>query len=197
MQRVVLFSLVLVVSVLVSFRASAHVVVFPREAKPGSYEAFSVRCPNEKDKATVKLELEIPANEVAIHQYEPKPGWKVAVEKDTSGNATKVTWTAEGEGLLAGQFVEFRIMGKIDADAKAIGWKAFQTYEGNEVVAWTGEAGSKTPAPVTKLSASAKSAETVAPVVEEGGKAKLAFNVALAALGLSVVALFFRSAREG
>lgn len=180
-----------------TFSSFAHVVVFPREAKPGSYEAFSVRCPNEKDKATVKLELEIPANEVAIHQYEPKPGWKVTVEKNTSGNATKVTWTAEGEGLLPGQFVEFRIMGKIDADAKAIGWKAFQTYEGNEVVAWTGEAGSKTPAPVTKLSASAKSAETVAPAVEEGGKAKLAFNVALAALGLSVVALFFRSGRKG
>ncbi|MCD6052550.1 MAG: ycnI [Verrucomicrobia bacterium] len=190
MQRVVSFPLTLLAFVLMSFAVSAHVVVHPREAKPGSYEVFMVRCPNEKDKATLKLELEIPAKNVAIHHYEAKPGWKIALEKNSDGDATKVTWTAEGEGLLPDQFVEFRIMGKIGADAQSLTWKAHQTYAGDEVVAWTGEAGSKTPASVTKLNAAAKSAEATTPVASANeGKAKLAFNVALGAVILSVIAL--------
>ena len=189
MQRVVLFPLILLVVALTSFDVLAHVVVHPREAKAGSYETFSVRCPNEKDKATLKVELEIPVKDVAIHHYETKPGWKIAMEKNTSGDATKVTWTAEGEGLLPDQFVEFRIMGKIGADAQSLIWKAHQTYAGDEVVAWTGESGSKTPASITKLNAAAKSAEsTTAPVAGNDSKSKLAFNVALAALVLSIVA---------
>lgn len=189
MRRFTFLAAALLALVLTATNSFAHVTVYPREAKPGSYEAFTVRCPNEKDKATVKVELEIPANEVAIHHYEAKPGWKIAMTKDTSGNATKITWTAEGEGLLPDQFTEFRIMGKINADAKAIGWKAYQTYAGDEVVAWTGEPGSKTPAPVTKLIASAKSTDAPAQVANDDSKAKLAFNVALGALLVGVVAL--------
>ncbi|HEY1170636.1 MAG TPA: DUF1775 domain-containing protein [Verrucomicrobiae bacterium] len=186
MQRVVLLIALWCSSLVVH----AHVVVHPREAKAGSYETFSVRCPNEKDKATLKVELEIPAKDVAIHHYETKPGWKIAMEKNTSGDATKLTWTAEGEGLLPDQFVEFRIMGKINADAQSIVWKAHQTYAGDEVVAWTGEPGTKTPASVTKLNAVAKNTETaVTTTASDDGKAKLAFNVALGALVLSVVAL--------
>jgi len=186
----------MLVFILTTSQAIAHVVVFPREAKAGSYEAFTVRCPNEKDKATVKVVLEIPAEEVAIHQYEPKPGWQITLEKNTSGDATKVTWTAEGAGLLPDQFVEFRIMGKINAEAKAIGWKAYQTYEGDDVVAWTGEVGSKTPAPVTKLNATAKSEDSTTAAPVDSGKAKLAFNMALGALLLSVVALLLGFMRK-
>ncbi len=190
MQRVVMFPLVLLMVALTSFDVSAHVVVHPREAKAGSYEVFMVRCPNEKDKATLKLELEIPVKDVAIHHYEAKPGWKIALEKNSDGDAVKVTWTAEGEGVLPDQFVEFRIMGKIGADAQSLVWKAHQTYAGDEVVAWTGESGSKTPASVTKLNAAAKSADAAAPTTSANdGKAKLAFNVALGAVMLSVIAL--------
>lgn len=175
---------------MVLFSAHGHVVVHPREAKAGSYEAFTIRCPNEKDKPTVKVELEIPAGDVAIHHYEPKPGWKVALEKNTSGDATKVTWTAQGDGLLPDEFVEFRIMGKINNDAKSLVWKAHQTYAGDEVVAWAGEPGSKTPASVTKLVTSTKSEGTVtATTGGDDAKSKLAFNVALGALVLGAVAL--------
>lgn len=196
MQRAILSLAFLIALTMMPKESRAHVVVYPREAKAGSYEAFTVRCPNEKDKATVKVALEIPTDAVAIHHYEPKPGWQITLEKNTSGDATKVTWTADGSGLLPDQFVEFRIMGKINADAKTIGWKAYQTYEGDEVVAWTGEAGSKTPAPVTKLGAAAKSESSATTAAPADDKAKLAFNVALGALLLSVVALLLGFMRK-
>lgn len=196
MQRALLSLVFLIVLTLMPMESRAHVVVYPREAKAGSYEAFTVRCPNEKDKATIKVALEIPADAVAIHHYEPKPGWQITLEKNTSGDATKVTWTAEGAGLLPDQFVEFRIMGKINADAKAINWKAYQTYEGDEVVAWTCEAGSKTPASVTKLDASAKSENSATATPPTDGKAKLAFNMALGALLASVVAILLGFMRK-
>ncbi len=196
MQRASLSLAFLIILTLMPMESRAHVVVYPREAKAGSYEAFTVRCPNEKDKATIKVALEIPADAVAIHHYEPKPGWQITLEKNTSGDATKVTWTADGAGLLPDQFVEFRIMGKINAEAKAIGWKAYQTYEGDEVVEWTGEAGSKTPAPVTKLGATAKSDEPATTATPVDGKAKLAFNLALGALLASVVAILLGFLRK-
>lgn len=170
-----------------NFSAAAHVVVYPREAKAGSYEVFTVRCPNEKDTPTMKLELDIPASEIAIHNYEPVPGWKAELEMDTSGNATKITWTTEGEGLLPHQFGEFKIMGKIDSEAKSITWKAHQTYTGsNGVVDWTGEAGSKSPASVTKLSSGDKAA--MAGQAGNSAQSKMAFNLALAALIVGVIA---------
>lgn len=133
--------------------ASAHVTVYPSETSQGSYEKFTVRVPSEKDIATVKVEVKIPA-EAEISRFEPKPGWKYDLTKDAaSGKITSVLWTAEGSGLTSTEFGEFNMQGKVGSNASQIVWKAYQTYQDGSVVEWTGAPGSDKPASVTQVKA--------------------------------------------
>lgn len=130
--------------------ALAHVVVFPREAAPGSYEKFAVRVPTEKDSPTVGVEVLIPEG-VNITRFEPKPDWTYALERDDTGKIVKVIWTATGPGLGATEFGEFYMQGRVADDATELVWSAYQTYGDGEVVGWTGPAGSDKPASVTAV----------------------------------------------
>jgi uncharacterized protein YcnI len=130
--------------------ASAHVVVNPENALKGTFQEFTVRVPNEKDIPTVKVELDVPAA-VDISQFNPLPGWKYDLTKDSSGKITKITWTSTGDGIAASQFEKFTIAGLISKNATAIDWKAHQTYKDGSVVDWVGNDTSDTPAPVTKV----------------------------------------------
>lgn len=130
--------------------ALAHVVVFPREAAPGSYEKFAVRVPTEKDSATVGVEVLIPEG-VNITRFEPKPDWTYELERDDTGKIVKVVWTATGPGLGPTEFGEFYMQGRVADDATDLVWAAYQTYEDGEVVAWTGPVGSDKPASVTTV----------------------------------------------
>ncbi|WP_261303626.1 YcnI family copper-binding membrane protein [Paenibacillus andongensis] len=141
--------------ILLSGIASAHVSVLPSEAKQGSYEKFTVRVPNEKDIPTVKVEVKFPIDDVAISRFAQTPGWKYEAVKDASGKITSAIWTATGDGVLAGEFIEFETQGKVGDKATSISWKAYQTYKDGSVVEWTGAAGSDKPASVTKVVAGA------------------------------------------
>jgi uncharacterized protein YcnI len=130
--------------------ASAHVVVNPENAIKGTFQEFTVRVPNEKDIPTVKVELDVPAA-VDISQFNPVPGWKYDLTKDSSGKITMIIWTSTGDGIAASQFEKFTIAGLISKNATAIDWKAHQTYQNGSVVDWVGNDTSDTPAPVTKV----------------------------------------------
>ena len=94
-------SSMMIASMLLVGIASAHVVVYPKEATQGSYEVFTVRVPSEKESATVKVEVKFPLDSVAVSRFEPKAGWKYEITKDAAGKITGVTWTATGDGLGA------------------------------------------------------------------------------------------------
>ncbi|MGG1572388.1 YcnI family protein [Fictibacillus sp. NRS-1165] len=130
--------------------ASAHVVVFPQQTMQGTYEKFSVRVPSEKDVPTVKVKVEIP-KDVEISRFEPMPGWRYSIEKDSTGLIKSVTWTAEGKGIAATEFTEFNMQGKVGDKAKKIVWKAYQKYKDGSTVAWEGPESSETPASVTQV----------------------------------------------
>lgn len=71
--------------------ASAHVTVLPKETTQGSYEMFTVRVPSENETVpTTKVKVEFPAD-VIISRFEPKPGWKYEIEKDSTGKIASVT----------------------------------------------------------------------------------------------------------
>ncbi len=167
--RSLIFCLLVLLALSTLSSAHAHVVVYPKEAAPGSYEMFTIRVPNEKDSATTKLRLDIPAKSVRISHVEAVPGWKYELEKNTSGENEGVTWTATGPGLPPEEFIEFKIIGKVDEEASELVWKAYQTYAKEGVIEWTGEKGSKTPASVTTLRARAAS----------GGNSHGLINIAL------------------
>ncbi|WP_232695923.1 YcnI family copper-binding membrane protein [Brevibacillus daliensis] len=131
---------------------SAHVVVYPQEVTQGSYEKFSIRVPSESESPTIKVEVKFP-EEVSISRFEPKAGWSYEPTKDASGKIVGVVWKATGEGLLANEFTEFNMSGKVGENATNISWKSYQTYKDGKVVEWTGAADSNTPASLTKVTA--------------------------------------------
>ncbi|TMV15910.1 YcnI family protein [Paenibacillus thermoaerophilus] len=186
--------------------AFAHVTVQPAEVTAGSYQVFTVRVPSEKESATVKVEVKIPEG-VTISRFEPKPDWKYELQKDSSGKIVSVVWTATGQGLGATEFGEFRMNGKVDAEAKELVWKAYQTYQDGSVVEWVGADGSKTPASVTTVKPAPAGAGTDshghvnessgdAHGHEDSGNDTLPLTLSIAALALSAVSLLMALRRK-
>ncbi|HJV46812.1 MAG TPA: YcnI family protein [Bacillota bacterium] len=153
----------LIISVFILFLfsgiASAHVTVIPNQATEGSYEVFTVRVPNEKEIPTTKLEVKFPS-EVNVSRFEPRPGWKYDLTKDSTGKITSVIWTATGEGITSTEFGQFNMQGKVENGAKEISWKAIQTYKDGSTVEWVGAPGSDKPASVTKVTPKSATAPT-------------------------------------
>lgn len=128
--------------------AAAHVTVQPREVTQDSFEVFTVRVPTEKQAPTVTVEVQFPQG-VTVSRFEPKPGWKYEIKKDSANRIVGVVWS--GGSLGPTEFGEFRMQGRIDKNATRLEWKAIQTYGDGSVVEWTGPEGSEHPASVTKV----------------------------------------------
>ena len=69
--------------------ASAHVTLQPSTAPADGFTRLDVRVPNERDDAaTVKVDVQLPPG-FAFVSYEPRPGWKVAVERGKAERADR------------------------------------------------------------------------------------------------------------
>ncbi|MEU0130334.1 YcnI family protein [Streptomyces sp. NPDC006289] len=157
--------------------AFAHVGVQPvGEAAKGGYATVNFKVPNERDDAsTVKLEVSFPTDHpLASVSPQPVDGWKIDVTrsklakplevhgKKINEAVSKVTWTAEGDGIEAGFFQQFPLsLGQLPEDADQLVFKALQTYSNKEVVRWIeepAEGGEEpaNPAPVLALTAPAE-----------------------------------------
>ncbi|MEU1004817.1 YcnI family copper-binding membrane protein [Streptomyces tibetensis] len=157
--------------------AFAHVTVQPEgTAAKGGYAVIDFKVPNERDDAsTTKLEVNFPADHpLASVMPEPMPGWKIDVTKSKLDKplemhgekiteaVTKVTWTADGEGIKAGFFQKFPVsIGTLPEDTDQLAFKALQTYSNKEVVRWIevpqkGKEEPDNPAPVLELSAASE-----------------------------------------
>jgi uncharacterized protein YcnI len=140
--------------------ALAHAVVFPKASTPGAYEKYTLRVPNEKTVATVKVELRFPAD-VRVTAFGDVPGWQLEVLTDSAKRIVGAVWT----GTLPPQrFVELPFVAANPRTATRLVWPTFQTYADGERVEWTGPEGAKAPASVTTLadpaSAGAQPGET-------------------------------------
>lgn len=127
--------------------ALAHVTVWPRESTKGARERYTVRMPNEKDVATIRVEARFPP-EVQVLSFEQKPGWTIEPRRGPDGRIVGAVWTGV---LPPAQFVEFGVLARNPKAADSIAWAFIQTYEGGVVVEWTGPAGSAAPASVVTL----------------------------------------------
>jgi uncharacterized protein YcnI len=192
-RALVAASLVGAVSALLPTAANAHVTVWPRAASHGAYERYVVRVPNEKDVATTRVEIRFPAA-VRISSFLDVPGWKLEVVTDSAGKITGAVWTGN---LPPKRFVEFPFVAVNPKEGASVAWPAFQTYEGNQIVEWTGPEGSKTPVSVTTLSprpatgAAADSAARASAAATDanGGGSSMPLYLSLAALALALVSL--------
>lgn len=138
----------MLLALIVSASAYAHVSVRPREAAPGATQQYTLRVPNEKSIATVRVEAEFPAN-VEILSVEPKDGWKVELKKNDSGRIVAAAWS--GFSLAPHEIGELHISAKNPPDEGTLVWKVVQVYEDGTRSEWTGEQGSRAPAPVVQI----------------------------------------------
>src|ERR1051326_8400047 len=115
--------------------ASAHVTVSPREAAAMKGGDFIVRVPTEKPVPTVELKLDFPRG-LKVSRLRAKSGWTAQVERDTSKAITSVTWS--GGRIGPDEYDEFGFSARISAQpGDTLAVKAYQKYEGGEVVEWT------------------------------------------------------------
>jgi uncharacterized protein YcnI len=143
MTRPIAFGLSMI---FVATAAHAHVTVRPRESKAGSTETYTVRVPTEGKVATSSVELEIPQG-VTIDSVEPVDGAKPELKRE-GGRVVSITWTVT---IDPGRNREFVFVAKNPSDATEIVWKAHQRYADGTSSDWVEPAGSRRPAPVTKL----------------------------------------------
>jgi uncharacterized protein YcnI len=147
--------------------ASAHVTLQPTQAASGSFSKMDVRVPNERDnKGTIKVDVRLPDGFYFL-SYQKVPGWKARVFKekldrpvDLGGFSvdeqfTRIVWRARKPKyrIAPGQFQDFPLSVRVpsgDAGSQLV-FRAFQTYQRGERVAWTGAPDSETPAPRVTL----------------------------------------------
>ena len=173
-------SLLCAAGALVPSVANAHVTVWPRSAARGAFERYVVRVPNERNVPTTRVEIHFPA-EVRISSFQEVAGWQLQVLTDSAGKITGAVWTGS---LPAKRFIEFPFIGVNPKEGDRVVFGATQTYEGGEVVQWSGPEGSKTPASVTTLTERPAAGSSGA-----GGGSSTPLYVALAALVLGLVSL--------
>ena len=132
--------------------ALAHIRILPAESSPGAREKYTMRVPNEKQVATIRIEGDFPSG-VNVYDFEFKPGWKIDFKKDDKGKIVGAVWTGK---IVPYEFVEFGMLGLNDKDSPSLVWKFTQYYEDGSKEEFTGPAGSRLPSPVTTLTPTKK-----------------------------------------
>ena len=127
--------------------AIAHIRIYPSESTLGAREKYTMRVPNEKQVATIRIEGEFP-KELKIYDFEFKPSWKVDIKKDAEGNIVGATWLGT---IQPYEFVEFGMLGINPKQGDTLTWKFVQYYADGKKEEFTGPVGTFYPAPVVKL----------------------------------------------
>lgn len=135
--------------------AHAHVTIQPNEAPAGAFFRFVIRVPNERDVPTTKVRVKFPEN-LIFTSFQPKEGWDRKVEmkkldEPIEAFGSKIdevvgSVTFSGGSIGVGEFDEFGFSVRVPEEPGDLEFKAFQTYQGGEVVEWTGAEDSETPA---------------------------------------------------
>ncbi len=142
--------LALFATLLLSF-AAAHATVRTEsgqaESGVGQSETYRLQVPVEKDIATTRVRLVIPAG-VGISRFQVTPGFARTVTKNADGLVTEVVWT----GTIAPmEYARFFFQAKNPGVAGDLVWKVYQTYADGSVVAWDDTQPDTTPASHTTV----------------------------------------------
>ena len=131
--------------------ASGHIRIYPTDSTHGAREKYTMRVPNEKQVATIRVEGEFP-QALNVYDFEFKPGWKIDFKKNDKGKIIGATWTGK---MMPYEFVEFGMLGINPKEGTELVWKFVQYYDDGTKEEFTGPAGSRLPSPVVTLKAAA------------------------------------------
>ncbi|HEU4738166.1 MAG TPA: DUF1775 domain-containing protein [Solirubrobacterales bacterium] len=194
-------SLIGVLALAVPASAGAHVRLLPAEAPAGGFTELEVSVPNESpDRATTKVEVRFPPG-FGYVLYEPVAGWSVEVKRaklvkpisvdgqTITDRISRVIWTAQSDGakIEPDQLQAFPIGLQVPGQpGETLTFKALQTYEGGEVVRWTGAPNSQSPAPQIVVTDGGQGSAAAGDQSAEGDSGN---GLAIAALVLAALAL--------
>lgn len=153
----------------------AHATVSPTSSRPGAYEKYVVRVPNESDNPTVSVSITFP-DQVRVISFSDVPGWKLETVMDSTGRAISATWTGS---LPPERFVEFPFVAVNPKSAASVAWPIRQTYANGTVVNWAGPRDSNNPASVTTIAGAGLAWDRWLPTVL-AGLALVVASIALA-----------------
>lgn len=126
----------LVSSLIIVPQTFAHVAVKPSEVGIGARTNFVVSVPTEEDVPTTQVRLVIPEGVQSVRPN-VKPGWEIQLTKTGEGDESRISeiiWS--GGSIPAEQKDEFVFSAQAPAEEGSLTWKAYQTYEGGDIVAW-------------------------------------------------------------
>ena len=132
------YTLAFAIAILLSTSiAAAHIRIYPSQSILGAREKYTMRVPNEKQVATVRIEGEFP-KELKIYDFEFKPGWKIDIKKDAEGRIVGATWIGT---IQPYEFVEFGMLGINPKQGDTLTWKFVQYYADGRKEEFTGPVG--------------------------------------------------------
>lgn len=126
--------------------AYAHVGVTPRESKPRATETYTLRVPSEGGKATTGVTMGVPDGVTVVSVSAPAEA--THSEKRSGDRVVEVAWTV---AIAAGASAQLSFVAKNPPTGDAIVWQVHQKYADGTASDWVGAAGTRAPAPVTRL----------------------------------------------
>ena len=135
-----------VAAALLNVAAEAHVRITPAESKAGVTETYSARVPTEGKATTTSVQLDVP-DDVTIVSAAAPAGVTSELKKD-GDRIVVVVWTTE---IKPGDMAILSFVARNPRTGDQIVWKVHQRYADGTSSEWTGPAGTRGPAPVTKL----------------------------------------------
>lgn len=189
--------------------ALAHVVVRPAEVPTASFQTFTMSVPNEKDEPVTNIKLLIPGG---LKHVTPtvKPDWHITTEKQNDDAVSAIIWSEDS--IDAGFRDDFTFSAQVPAKPGDLQWKAYQTYQSGEIVAWDATAATQPkkadgspdfshfgPLSVTKVqdTVAASQNETQTTAADSGERlATTAIYVATAGIVLGLAGIFLATRRQ-
>ena len=126
--------------------ADAHVRIIPAESKAGATETYTARVPTEGKVTTTSVQLDVPDGVAIVSATAPK-GMSYEFKKQ-GDRVVAVIWTTT---IAPGDAAQLSFVARNPTAAGEIAWKFHQRYADGMSSEWTGAAGTRSPAPVTKL----------------------------------------------
>lgn len=145
-----------VAAVIAAHLALAHIRIAPTESTYGKREKYTMRVPNERKVACIRVEGEFPPA-LTVYDFEFKPGWKIEFKKDDKGKIIGATWIGRMEPY---EFEEFGMLAINPKEGGDLVWKFVQYYEDGSKEEFTGPVGSFRPSPVVVLKKAPESIPT-------------------------------------
>ena len=103
-----------------------HIRIYPTQSTFGAREKYTMRVPNERQSATIRIEGDFPAG-LQVYDFEFKPGWRIEFKKDDKGKIVGAFWNGRIEPY---EFVEFGMLAINPKEGNPnLLWRFYQYYE--------------------------------------------------------------------